>query len=282
MTVIIMMITVVFCYTICSLSDKYAVSTAKFNGNEFTFLMAAATAVFMLVCLPFQDCTFTLSWQSFAAIGLIAASKMLEFQMGALVLLELSAFELKAWLGIILFVSYITDIIYGAQAKIICFVFIALTAGGLILIAQQGRKDNINYKKIIIPLIVYLAAKFGYGFVIKAFTPYISSTMQLFWALVLMAAILLPKAKPRDIFRKNPKGAWVVILTKIPNVAGLLLENAVIAVSLANYSFIQPMILIALFAIGLIKKDKYTKLSLAGSIVCIAGIVGFQIASIAV
>ena len=280
MTVIIMMLTVVFCYTICSLSDKYAVSTAKFNGNEFTFLMAAATAVFMLVCLPFQDCTFTLSWQSFAAIGLIAASKMLEFQMGALVLMELSAFELKAWLGIILFVSYITDIIYGTQAKIICFVFIVLTAAGLVLIAQQGRKDNINYKKIIIPLAVYLAAKFGYGFVIKTFTPYISSTMQLFWALVVMAVILFPKAKPKEIFNKNSKGAWVVILTKIPNVAGLLLENAVIAVSLANYSFIQPMILIALFVIGLLKRDKYTKLSLAGSIVCIIGIVGFQIASI--
>lgn len=280
MTVIIMMLTVVFCYTICSLSDKYAVSTAKFNGNEFTFLMAAATAVFMLVCLPFQDCTFTLSWQSFAAIGLIAASKMLEFQMGALVLLELSAFELKAWLGIILFVSYITDIIYGTQAKIICFVFIALTAAGLVLIAQQGRKDNINYKKIIIPLAVYLAAKFGYGFVIKTFTPYISSTMQLFWALVVMAVILFPKAKPKEIFKKNSKGTWVVILTKIPNVAGLLLENAVIAVSLANYSFIQPMILIALFVVGLLKRDKYTKLSLAGSIVCIIGIVGFQVASI--
>lgn len=280
MTVILMMLTVVLCYTICSLSDKYAVSTAKFNGNEFTFLMAAATSVFMLVCLPFQDCTFSFCWQSFAAIGLIAASKMLEFQMGALVLLELSAFELKAWLGIILFVSYITDIILGTQAKIICFVFIALTAAGLVLIAGQGRKDNISYGKIAIPLIVYLAAKFGYGFVIKSFTPYISPTMQLFWGLVLMAIILLPKAKPWEILGKNPKGAWVVIFTKIPNVAGLLLENAVIAVSLVNYSFIQPMILISLFVIGLVKKDKYTKLSLAGSIVCITGIIGFQIATI--
>lgn len=278
LTVIIMMLTVVACYTVCSLSDKYAVSVAKFNGNEFTFLMAAATSVFMLFCLPFQDCTFTLCIQSFVAIGLIAASKMLEFQMGALVLEELSAFEVKAWLGITLFASYITDIIYGVQPRILRFAFIFVTAAGLILIAQSGRKDSINYKKIILPLIVYLIAKFGYGFVIKAFTPYISSTMQLFWALVIMAVILMPKAKPTEIFRKNPKGALVVILTKIPNVAGLLLENAVIAVSLANYSFIQPMILISLFVIGLIRHEKYSKLSLAGSIVCIAGIVGFQLA----
>ena len=39
-----LLILVVVCYTICSLSDKYAVSTAKFNGDELGFLMAAATA----------------------------------------------------------------------------------------------------------------------------------------------------------------------------------------------------------------------------------------------
>ena len=31
----------------------------------------------------------------------------------------------------------------------------------------------------------------------------------------------------------------------------MLLENAVISISLANYSFIQPMILVMLFVIGL-------------------------------
>lgn len=280
MTAIIMMLTVVVCYTICSMSDKYAVATAKFNGNEFTFLMAASTAVFMVFCLPFQDCTITLSWQAPLAVILIALSKMLEFQMGAIILDELSAFELKAWLGIILFVSYITDIIYGADVSILRFGFIAITVVGLIFIAKSGRESKINYKRIVLPLIVYLAAKFGYGFVIKAFTPYISSTMQLFFALLLMSVILFPKAKPMQIFKKNKKGAWVVILTKIPNVAGLLLENAVIAISLSDYAFIQPMILVALFLIGVIRREKCTKLNLAGSIVCIIGIVGFQLAAL--
>lgn len=275
--VIALMLTVVACYTVCSLSDKYAVSKAGFDGDQFTFLMAAATAVFMLFCLPFQDRTFTLTLQSFAAVGLIAASKMLEFQMSALVLKELSAFELKAWLGITLFVSYITDIIYGAQLKILKFIFIAVTVLGLVFIAKSGRESKVNYRKIILPLAVYLAAKYGYGLVIKAFTPYASPTMQLFWALVVMAVILLPKAKPTEIFRRNPKGAWVVIFTKIPNVAGLLLENAVIAISLADYAFIQPMILVALFLIGLLRKEKCSKLNLAGSLICIAGVVAFQI-----
>ena len=48
-----LLILVVVCYTICSLSDKYAVSTAKFNGDELGFLMASATAVFM--AFPRQD-----------------------------------------------------------------------------------------------------------------------------------------------------------------------------------------------------------------------------------
>ena len=52
-----LLILVVVCYTICSLSDKYAVSTAKFNGDELGFLMAAAKAGFLglLSAFPGQD-----------------------------------------------------------------------------------------------------------------------------------------------------------------------------------------------------------------------------------
>ena len=41
------------CFTICSLADKYAVAKAKLNGNEFTFIMALATVVFLSPMLPF-------------------------------------------------------------------------------------------------------------------------------------------------------------------------------------------------------------------------------------
>ena len=58
-----LLILVVVCYTICSLSDKYAVSTAKFNGDELGFLMAAATAAAWEADAPFLDRTITLSWQ---------------------------------------------------------------------------------------------------------------------------------------------------------------------------------------------------------------------------
>ncbi len=277
MNVVILMLAVMVCYTITSLSDKYAVSEAKFTGNEFTFLMCSSMSFFLAFTLPFQELRFTLTWQSFAAILLIAACKMFEFQMSALVLKQLSAFELKAWLGITLFVSYITDVMYGADLRVLKIICIIITVTGLIFIAKSGRDGKIEYRKIAVPLVLYLAAKYGYGLVIKAFTPYVSSTMQLLPALVIIAAIMLFKIKPSEIIKKNKRGALKVILARIPNAAGMLLENAVIAISLANYSFIQPMILVSLFLIGIMRKAEHSKLNLIGSVICVAGVVMFQI-----
>lgn len=272
-----LMLMVVLCYTICSLSDKYAVAKIKFNGNELTFLMAAATALFMTFTLPFVDTRVIWGIPAVAAILLLTASKMLEFQMSALILQDMSAFELKAWLGICLFMSYFTDILMKTQRfSWLRLGFIAVTVIGLVLIAQAGRK-KIRYGKIVLPLIVYLIAKYGYGLVIAAAEPYISSTMCLYFALILLALILLPMAHPVRIFREKRNGGLFVVLTKIPNVAGLLGENAVIAVSLANYSFIQPMILVVLFFWGIARKEEeHDLLSVLGGIVCIIGIVGFQ------
>ena len=274
---IILMLAVTACYTTTSLSDKYAVSKAKFTGNEFTFLMCSSMSVFLLFTLPFQELKFTFTWQSFAAILLIAVCKMLEFQMSALVLKQLSAFELKAWLGVTLFASYITDIFYGAELKALKILCISVTIIGLIFIARSGKDNRTEYRKIVVPLILYLAAKYGYGLVIKAFTPYISSTMQLLPALAIIAVIMLFTVKPTEILKKNKVGALKVILARIPNTAGMLLENAVIAISLVSYSFIQPMILVTLFLIGLIRKEQHTRLNLIGSIICVAGVIMFQL-----
>ena len=277
MNVVIMMLAVTACYTISSLSDKYAVSEAKFTGNEFTFLMCSSMSVFLALTLPFQQIRFTLTWQSFAAVMLIALCKLLEFQMSALVLKQLTAFELKAWLGITLFASYITDIFYGADMRVLKLLCIAATVVGLVFIARSGKDSKTEYRRIVIPLILYLAVKYGYGLVIKAFTPYILPTMQLLPALVLVAVIMLFVIKPSDILQKNKRGALKAVLARIPNTIGMLLENAVISISLANYSFIQPMILVTLFFMGLIRKESCSKLNLAGSMICVIGVVLFQI-----
>lgn len=275
------MLVCVACYTICSLNDKYAVAKVKLSGNELTWIMAAATALLMLAYLPFDSRLFLPSVPAFAAIALMALSKYAEFKLSAIILKEMSAFELKAWLGVVLFVSYITDLLTGAAALGIAVPFqfglIAVTAAGLFLIARSGNK--INYRRIALPMLLYLAAKYGYGLVVNFTQEYISPTLSLFWALVILAAVLAPAVHPIRLFKQKPVGAALVSLAKIPNVIGLVLENYVALNSMANYSFIQPMILVVLFFIGIIKKDPQenaSRLNLIGGIVCIAGIIGFQ------
>ncbi|MGN0648544.1 MAG: hypothetical protein ACI4J3_07945 [Oscillospiraceae bacterium] len=274
------MLAVVALYTICSLNDKYAVSKAKLNGSQLTFLMAAGTLPFLALLLPFSDRTLTFSLPTFICVFLIAASKFLEFSMGAKILVEMSVFELKAWLGLTLFMSYATDIIMYSQdvsaLKILC---IAVTVAGLVMIARSGRR-KVNYKKIAVALIVYIAAKFAYGFIMNTAKTYISSTLTVFFALIVLALVLIPSAKPLTIAAESPegrKGVWIVVLCKLPNALGLLGENAVAAQSLTNYAFIQPMILMVVLILDLIKKNtRPTGWNLAGSLICVLGILGFQ------
>ena len=277
MNVVILMLAVTACYTICSLNDKYAAAKANFSGDEFTFLMCSSMSVFLALSLPLQNLSFSLTWQSFLAVLLVAMCKMLEFQMSARVLKQLSAFELKAWLGITLFASYFTDILFGSELNIIKLICIFATAAGLVFIARSS-KGGINYKHIILPLVLYLVSKYGYGLVIRSFSPYASSTMQLLPAMVIISLIMLPRVHIRELIKNNRSGVVKVVLARIPNTLGMLLENAVISISLANYSFIQPMILVTLFVIGLIRREKRSRLNLIGSIICIVGIVAFQLA----
>ncbi len=276
MNVVILMLAVTVCYTICSLNDKYAAAKANFSGDEFTFLMCSSMSVFLALSLPFQNLSFSLTWQSFLSILLVAMCKMLEFQMSARVLKQLSAFELKAWLGITLFASYFTDILFGSELNIIKLICIFATAAGLVFIARSS-KGGVNYKQIILPLVLYLVSKYGYGLIIRSFSPYASSTMQLLPAMVIISLIMLPRVHIRELIKNNRSGVVKVVLARIPNTLGMLLENAVISISLANYSFIQPMILVTLFVIGLIRREKRSRLNLIGSIICIVGIVAFQL-----
>lgn len=266
------------CYTICSLADKYAVSTAKLSGTAITFIMAAATAVFMTLIMPFTAIELPeFSWQLAVFAVLIAADKMLEFLLGAKVLEEMSAFELKAWLGISLFISYFADaFVYGGSFSLSGLIFIAVTASGLFLIAKSNGK-SVNYKRIILPLILYISVKLGYGVIMRYAEPYGDSSYILYFALILLAAGLCPFVHPVKLFREKKKGVSVTAVTKLPNAVGLFAENAALAVSLTGYALIQPIILIALFIIGAIRKEYCTRLNTAGAVISVLGIIGFQL-----
>ena len=278
MNAVILMLAVTACYTICSLNDKYAAAKANLSGDEFTFLMCSSMSVFLAVSLPFQQLSFSFEWQSVLAVSLVVVCKMLEFQMSARVMKQISAFELKAWLGITLFASYFTDILFGSELSINKLICIFATAAGLVFVARSSKGGGVNYKQIILPLVLYLVSKYGYGLVIKSFSSYVSSTMQLLPAMVIISLIMLPRVHIRELIKNNRSGVVKVVLARIPNTLGMLLENVVISISLANYSFIQPMILVTLFIIGLIRREKRSRFNLIGSIICIVGIVAFQLA----
>ncbi len=276
---------VVALYTITSLNDKYAISKCGISGNQLTFLMASGTAFFMLFALPFVDRYMTFSWQAILCIALIVVSKMLEFQMSAKILVTMSAFELKAWSGITLFLSYISDVLMGEELRVLRVVCIFLTAIGLVLIASAGKK-KVNYKEIALPLILYIIGRFLYGIVMQFGADYISSTMTLFFALLVLVVILFPSAKPTTLFetcKEGKKGILIILLCKLPNVFGLLGENKLALTSLANWAFIMPMILVVMFIIDVITQkdgEKPPKSSLIGSVVCIVGVIFFQLCAI--
>ncbi len=277
MNIFALMAGVTACYTVSSLSDKYAAAKAEFEPDDFTFLMCAAMSVFLAMTLPFQTVYFSLTWQAFAGVALVARCKLLEFRMSVPILKEMSAFELKAWLGVTLFVSYLADVFMGERLKAVRLVFICLSALGLWLIVRSDKAEKINYRRIALPLILYLAAKFGYGMTIRSFSGYVSSIM-LLPGLAAVALISLPGVRFKT-YSEKPQGTLNVVLARIPNTAGMLMENAVIAISLANYSLIQPMILVTLFVIGLIQRKDCSKANLLGGMLAVMGVLGFQISA---
>lgn len=276
MNALLLMLLVTACYTYTTLNDKHAIAISKLSGSLFTFLMCSSMAVFLLICLPFTEVRFDFSLQAFVGVLLMVLCKLAELFMSAVVLRVMSAFELKAWIGITLFASYATDVFYGTPFRPLSLIFITVTVIGLVFIVRSEKSENPPYRKIILPLVLYLLSKYSYGLIIKAFMPHASSTVLLFIALVVISIILLPTVKLSEL-REKRKGVCMVVLARIPNTVGMLAENAVAVISLASYSFIQPMILVTLFFIRVIRREDFTAKNIVGGIICIIGLVAFQL-----
>lgn len=273
----LMMLGTACCYTITSLSDKRAARDG-FSPDEFTFLMCLSMSAFLTFTLPFQSLHFKFGIKSMTGILLTAGCKFLEFNMSVIILRCISAFELKAWLGITLFASYLSDILLGGEMSLIRLLSLFVIAAGLFMIVRSEKSEPVQYRRIAVPLVLYLISKFGYGLVIRTFSKYASSTILLLAALLLVAAFTFHKIRP-DSYRERLRQTAAVVLARIPNTVGMLLENAVIAVSLAQYSLIQPVILVTLFLISLLRREQYSGLNILGSLLCMAGVTVFQLIS---
>ena len=295
-------------YTICTLNDKKTVSRGGLSGSEFTFFISASTAAFMLPCLPFLHLRAALCPQTFGISALLVANKLCEFYTAAVCLSVLSAFEVKAWLGLAMFLSYGADCaIFGeapSAAKLACLPF---ALAGLALIASGSGDTNGSggrrkltrgeLLRLIPAMALYIFANFSYGLIMRAGEPYLSKNTGLFISMLALTAIMavaifpkraeggllkrlyLANERPCDyaVFKKM---LLIVFLTRLPNIAGLLAENALIGMSLTIYSFVQPLILVTLFFITIAKRERFTAKNLLGSMMCVGAIAMFQIFSI--
>lgn len=272
-----MMGVVITAYTLCNISDKYIVSKQNIGRYDYTFFLALSSLFFLTFFLPFTDCTIRLNIDTIGIILGAALCKIIEFITLAAVLTELTAFEVKAWLGICIFLSYFTDIITLSDSfQLIKLIMILLTGVGLILIVWDNQR-KINYRGIMIYLILHILSKFSYGLVIKIASKTMSTTLTLYLALIIVIVYILPKVHPIKIYKEKRKGIRILCGTRFVNVLGNIAENEVIKISLVQYSFIQPGILVMLFLERLFHREHFQMKNLIGSILCIIGILGFSI-----
>lgn len=230
----------------------------------------------MLMYLPF-DFYFKPTTSTFMLLGAFTICKILEFNLTAFTLTELSAFELKAWLGLGVVISYFYDIIFNSvDFSIISAIFIVMVVTGLFLISNDKSK-KVNYKRIGLGLFGVVIGKSGYGIVIHELKNTCSSTLTMCIGLALICLIMLFYYNPIEDIKKNPKAIGKLSLIRVINTIGSLVENYVATLSVISYSLIQPLILIVMFIISIIKKDKSSKKGVVGGIMCIIGIVALQL-----
>jgi hypothetical protein len=192
-------------------------------------------------------------------------------------LTELSAFELKAWLGLGVFISYFYDVLFNGSAfSIVSLVLIFMTVTGLFLIANDDTKE-VNYKRIALGLVGVVFAKSGYGIVIHRLKDTCSSTLAMCIAFSVICLGMLTFYHPVREFKQNPQAIGKLSAVRVINTVGSLIENYVAQLSVVTYSLIQPSILIVMFLLNLLKREKTSVKGIVGGIVCIIGIVGLQL-----
>lgn len=251
----------VVCYTISSLGDKYIAGKLKCRPEEFSFLVSAATAVWILPVIIFSGWRFIISAENIFGLVIIIFLKLLEFYSSAILLKTVSAYELKAWLGINIILSYGCNVIQGKSSInfwiIVCS---CLLLGGIVLINR----------KITWWFAAFILSKFFYGLQMGRMTGENASTSILFLAMLAISIIYLPKVKLKDFAKKE--GIGLAVMTRLPNAAGLITEAMAATQNIFLYAMVQPMQLLILFVVSLVNREAMGKIKFAGSVICIGSI----------
>ncbi len=264
----------VICYSISSLGDKYISVNLKCTTGEFSFIVSIATAFWITLLLPFTGWQFENTLANGIILLSLAGWKVLEFYTSALLLKSVSAYELKAWLGLNIIFSYLSNLIRG-QDTVNLEVFISciplLWGIYWIIKSRYKKEDKRSIKKMIILSLFYIAAKFGYGLMLGMMSKGCKTISVLWIVMVIVALTQLPRVKLKEIMKK--KGLFNAYVTRIPNAAGLLTEAMAAMENVFLYAMIQPVQLAILFIIALLKREELGKIKIAGSMLSILAVV---------
>ena len=259
----------VLCYSASSLGDKFIAAKLECKGQEFSFLVALATAVFLALLLPFVGWGVSFTWSSALTLAVLIALKIAEFYTSAYLLKTVSAYELKAWLSLNVIASFLTDLIRGTESFFIAFVPVsAVLLVGIGLIAfGHGSGRGVPY---VLASLGYIASKFLYGLQMNTLPEGSSPVSVLLLVMLGVAVLQLPFIRFKEFFHK--KGLLIGAATRLPNALGLWTEALAAQQNLLLYSLVQPMQLALLFAIALIRREKFGKAKFIGSIVTLAAV----------
>ncbi len=260
--------TVLF-FAASSLGDKFISAKLKCTAAEFSFLVALSTAFFLALLLPFIGWEFSFSGGTALAVGGLTVLKLAEFYTGAVLLKQVSAYELKAWLSLNVVFSFLVDLMLGEASYFAAFALCSVVlAVGIVLIAMdEGKKRGVSVAALCL---IYIASKFAYGFQMSALPAETSSLSALIAVMLLVAAVQLPFVRFGKFFRK--RGLAAGALTRIPNAAGLLTEAIAAGESLLLYALVQPMQLALLFFTALVGREKMNACKIFGTVVTLAAV----------
>lgn len=270
----------VACYTISSLGDKHISSRLKCSPAEFAFIVSSATMVWIGITIPFMGWGFQINIKNSLLLLSLTVWKVVEFYTSALLLKTVSAYELKAWLGINIVGSYFYNMfcgIYRADMRIIICSVVLLT-GILMIMNGRGMSDSpegSSFGRLCFLFLLFIISKFLYGLTLGQMTQGCKTTSVLLLVMLLTALLQLPQIRIGELARR--KGIGGAAFTRLPNAAGLILEALVAMQNIFLYAMIQPVQLALLFVASLVKKESMGKMKLAGSLLCIISVCAITI-----
>lgn len=259
------------CYTISSLGDKYISFKLKYKANEFAFFVATATSVWLGIMLLFSGWKFEFSAKNMIVLACLVAWKLGEFYSSAVLLKIVSAYELKALLGINVIISYFSNVLSDKYSlnPIIIILAVIMVIGIILILAQKSESKNI--KSIVLLSMVYSLSKFFYGFQMGMISKECSPLSVLLVVMIIVALLQLPNIKIAEMLKRE--GVSKGFLSRLPNALGLFTEALAAKHSIFFYAMIQPMQQLLLFGHSIIIKEEMGKKKLAGSLLTLISVV---------